>query len=143
MNKINLKGKALFFLDLMGGMYAGKTPEDEVVEHIAQLIDKGIHIKDYKLVEYPPFRGREQFDYLFFDWGGMSVGNSCLDSFSRYFLQDAEENPDKLYIVISDMTKDAVIDAQREFAGKELPKNVFLDMEAFIAYIEKYKTMYV
>ena len=134
--EIILKGRALFFIDCMGSL--GHTAEEEMQETLDSLknID-GISFEEVELTEAPPFKGDKYFDYLFFDYGGMSIGNSMLEHFSRYFMQDAVDNPSKLFCVISQFTKDAVVDAERQL-GKEKPQNVFYDIDEFIAHAKKF-----
>jgi hypothetical protein len=85
----------------------------------------GIEISKIKHTDIPPF-GRMKYDILLFDWGGASVGNSMMDNFCRRILNEAIENPSKLYIMVSRMTADAMRDATEELG--ELPANVFLDI---------------
>lgn len=131
-----LKGTALFFLDAIGS--GDQTPQEEMQSIIKELKSEGVKFTDTYLTESPPFRGEKSFDYLFFDWGGMSLGNSMLQHFARYLLKDAEDNPSKFYIMVSRMTADAVRDALCEMKGKEIPFNVFFTMKEFVDYANKY-----
>jgi hypothetical protein len=71
------------------------------------------------------------YDILFFDYGGMSIGNSLLESFSREFVNEAADNPNKYYVVVSTFTEYAVKDALESFNG-ETPHNVYLGIPDFV-----------
>ncbi|MCE5212129.1 MAG: hypothetical protein LLG40_11290 [Deltaproteobacteria bacterium] len=77
-------------------------------------------------------------DVFFFDWGGMSVGNSCLEHLCREIRKLADDRPNTYYVVVSEFTQFAMIDALLEF-GKEKPFNIFLDIDSFVEYFKKHK----
>jgi hypothetical protein len=78
-----------------------------------------------ELWERPPFD--ERFDILFFDWGGMSMGNSLMEHFCREILKLAEDNPGRVFIMTSTMTAAAMVDALEEL--KDRPNNIYLGLE--------------
>ncbi len=79
----------------------------------------------------------EGFDILFFDWGGMSLGNSLMEHFCRYILEHALNNPGKFYVMVSFFTKEAMEEAIVEF-GKDKPFNIFLSIEDLEIWLDKY-----
>ncbi len=80
----------------------------------------------------------EKFDVLFFDWGGMSLGNSCMEHFCRYIYKHAEEHSSRFYVMVSSFTAEAMKDAIKEF-GKDKPFNIFLNIEDFSIWLKKYE----
>jgi|SRR5665811_576331 len=112
----------IYICDFMG------DPEQEV-----QDLEKetGLEIK-YK--ENPNFE-KIHFDTLFFDWGGAMLGNSMLEHFCRRILKHAKEHPSRYYVMTSNFTTAAMVDAVREF-GEDNPANLFLSVKQFKQYIE-------
>ncbi|KKN82743.1 hypothetical protein LCGC14_0305670 [marine sediment metagenome] len=90
---------------------------------------KGITLKKVRTSDLPQVL-KENFDILFFDWGGMSMGNSCLQHFCRYIIKHAEDNPSRVYVMVSTMTSYAMADAL-DFMNDcgEKPCNVYLSIE--------------
>jgi len=74
------------------------------------------------------------FDVLFFDWGGMSIGNSFIEKYSRYILRHAKEHPSKFYVMTSRFTQNAMKDAIASF-GSEKPANILLEIKDLIPYL--------
>ncbi len=83
-----------------------------------------------------PEYDEKYFDVLLFDWGGMSIGNSLLEHFSRDIIKLAEDNPNRLFVVISDMTWYAFEDAKGE--GLKDIQNIVYGEEKAQEYIKKY-----
>jgi hypothetical protein len=83
----------------------------------------------------PPFfkdSGHEDFDVLFFDYGGIgTVGHSMFDHMSRALLEDAENHPSKVYIIVSTFTWDYMKEARKEFQDKL--HNVFVSTGGTLA----------
>jgi hypothetical protein len=73
---------------------------------------------------YPEHR---HYSILFFDYGGMSAGNSMLESLSKFLVRTAEEHPNRLYCMVSIMTTDAVRDAMDLLDLR--PANVYLELD--------------
>lgn len=78
----------------------------------------------------------EDFEVLFFDWGGMSLGNSLMEHFCSYIHKHAEEHPNRFYIMVSSFTSEAMKEAIEEF-GKEKPFNLFLCIKDFAFWVKK------
>ena len=112
------------------------TKEDEQADFEIQVKDpceeNKIYFKSMKYTDVPPFK--EDFDVLFFDWGGMSLGNSMMDHFCRYILEHAEDHPNRFYVMVSSFTKEAMADAV-ETLGKDKPFNVMLSVDELGAWL--------
>lgn len=80
----------------------------------------------------------EKFDVLFFDWGGMSLGNSLINNFCSYIYKHAENNPNRFYIMVSSFTKAAMEDAIIEFGDKK-PFNLFLSVDDFGEWLKEFE----
>lgn len=96
-----------------------------------------IHLKDIKCFDTPDCLYDESYDILFFDWGGMSLGNSMLEHFCRYIYKHAEDNPNKLFVMVSLFTKQAMTEAIEEF-GDNKPWNLFLSIEDLSFWLDKH-----
>jgi len=103
-----------------------------------QLADIGISRFNFLVHTNGPQILKDSFDILFFDWGGMSMGNSLLEHFCDYILKHAEENPSRIYIMNSTFTAYAMRDAKEEYGDefKEIP-NVFLNFVQATPYIKE------
>ena len=110
------------------------TQEQEFKECVeSPLEDRGILIDGLRLTLTDMYPRGEKYDYLFFDYGGMSLGNSLMESFCREIVRDADMYPNRTYIVVSTFTSYAMKDAKDDF-GKDLP-NVFLSISDFVSFI--------
>lgn len=123
----NLTGRIIYFGDIMGDL-----------EEEAEFIQKKLKNLDVKCLaieiqETPEFFD-EQFDVMFFDWGGMSVGNSLMDHFCREIIKMSENKPSTAFVMVSRFTKEAMEDAIRYFEIDEhnTPTNIFLTIEDFV-----------
>jgi len=112
--------KAIYFGDPGGDI---KEERDHIINRIESLTGVRIEIE---ATDIPPF-GR-QFDILFFDWGGLSLGNSMLEYFCREVIECAEDNPGRIFIMKSLFTKNAMDDALIEF-GDNRPGNIYLTIK--------------
>ena len=127
-----LPGKVIHFSDPMLSALVD-TQEQEFKECVeSPLEDRGILIDGLRLTLTDMYPRGEKYDYLFFDYGGMSLGNSLMESFCREIVRDADMYPNRTYIVVSTFTSYAMKDAQEDF-GKDLP-NVFLSISDFVAF---------
>lgn len=112
----------------------GSDRDLEIIK--ASLQKHGIKRLKIESTDVPPWH--ENYDILFFDWGGMSLGNSMLEHFCRYFLNEAREKPGRAFVMTSEFTKYAMEDAclvmGREVEGK--PSNVFLTIESAVPWIK-------
>ena len=89
----------------------------------------------YRMSELPQVL-EEAFDILFFDWGGMSLGNSLMEHFCRHILKHAEDHPNRFYVMVSSFTSEAMNDAIKEM-GDEKPFNVHLSVESLKDWLIK------
>lgn len=115
------------------------TSEDEKSDLKVQVLDPcdkaKISIKKMKCAELPQCL-EENFDILFFDWGGMSLGNSLMEHFCRHIYKQAQDNPSRFYIMVSTFTKYAMKEAIEEF-GEGKPFNIFLSIDDFESWLDK------
>jgi len=68
-----------------------------------------IEFEDLQVFDSPD-AFEQSYGILMFDWGGMSMGNSLLDHFTRRIYSLAEENPSKDFILLSRFTERAYED---------------------------------
>ena len=68
-----------------------------------------IEFEDLQVFDSPD-AFEQSYGILMFDWGGMSMGNSMLDHFTRRIYKLAEENPSKDFILLSRFTERAYED---------------------------------
>lgn len=82
------------------------------------------------------------FDVLFFDWGGATIGNSMMEHFCRGFINEAIECPSKLYVMTSTFTAQYMKDELEQELKLEHAKlpNIFLSIEDAMPYIKTYLT---
>jgi hypothetical protein len=127
-----LPGKVIHFSDPMLSALVD-TQEQEFKECVeSPLEDKGILIDGLRLNLTDMYPRNEMYDYLFFDYGGISMGNSLMESFCREIIRDADRYPNRTYIVVSTFTSYAMKDAKDEF-GTNL-QNVFLSINDFVSF---------
>jgi hypothetical protein len=90
-------------------------------------IDLKIKIKDI----LPKVLKDGKFDVLFFDWGGMSIGNDLLEHFCEDIVEHAHDHPQKEYVVTSHFTYLAMKDAATVAGANPLgrPVNLFMSLE--------------
>ena len=110
--------KCIYFADLMGDIQQEKRQILRELKH-----DYGIEL-EITATDRPPFE--RKFDVLFFDWGGMSMGNSMLHSFCEEIVKHAENHPSSLYIMTSSFTEEAMKDMIDDLPKEGKPANVFL-----------------
>lgn len=108
-------------------------PSDEEEEE-AKVIEKqtGLTV-EYK--EDPNFEDY-YFDVLFFDWGGMSMGNSLMERFCSRIIDHAEEHPSRFYVMASCFTSQAMDDAIYELGDKK-PANILLNIEELVSFLKQ------
>jgi len=116
--------KVIYFADPMGDL------DYEVRTIKRKLIQKGILFNKIKTMDTPPF-GETAYDILFFDWGGMMMGNSLMESFCREIIKAAKDYPSKMFIMVSTFTKQAMREALEEFSAEEKLFNIYLDIDKF------------
>lgn len=132
--------RVVYWADIMF-TFGIETIEQEWKELVCPEIEEfGIEFGDVKYTNDLPLTGEQRhipYDILFFDWGGMSMGNSMLDHFCKYILEDAVDHPSVFYVMVSSMTKFAMKDAIEEF-GPNIPANIFLSVPDFMKYYKKF-----
>ncbi|MGO9377051.1 MAG: hypothetical protein ACLP29_00705 [Dissulfurispiraceae bacterium] len=140
---IDFKGQVVMWADpwCVGSEFGGIQEEYESAGGVRDAHQNaGLFIKNIKFTDIPPLKGSDNelyYDLLLFDWGGMSIGNSMLESFVKYIAEEAQECPSKYYVMVSAFTSEAMEDALQEFGDKR-PQNIFLDFESFVAWLRKY-----
>jgi hypothetical protein len=120
-----------YFCDIAG------EPEEEARQIRQKLEDNGFKKIKIKVEKKPDCIEERNYDVLFFDWGGMSIGNSMLEHFCGRILTQAEERPNTYFVMTSLFTESAMFDAKESF-GKELA-NLFLNIDDFVAFLKKMK----
>ena len=127
--------KALYFHDYV-------DPDDLKLDIKIQITkpcdENDIHIKKLLTSDIPDFRERDDYEVLFFDWGGMSLGNSMMESFCFEILKLAEDRPNTFFVMVSRMTTEAMKEAQQDL-GKDSPFNVFLTIDDFGVWCRKWE----
>lgn len=111
----------------MKAIYWGDPGGDIIEEcnNITKILKKKNINMNVIPTELPPWD--EKFDILFFDWGGISIGNSMLEHFCDWIIKHAEDHPGNSYIMTSIMTSAAMNDAIKELPN--IPNNIYLDLE--------------
>jgi hypothetical protein len=127
--------KVVYFGDMM--LTGDVDSIDEEFEKTIQpeLLRNDLIFQNVTCVDYPPFG--ENYDILFFDWGGMSMGNDILGSFCREITQEAKNRPNTYYVMTSTFTKYAMEDAIDRLDDK--PFNIFLSISQFVEFYKTYE----
>jgi hypothetical protein len=136
---IKCKNAVVYWADPMLSPVS-ETLEDEYDLNVGRELkhDFNLEFENVKYVFEPPLLAWNVgifYEILFFDWGGMSIGNSLLESFCRNILEEAEENPSKLYVTCSMMTLRAMNEALTEM--KSRPANVLLTVTEFGEFFKR------
>lgn len=119
--------KVIYFADPID------PPADQVEAIIINpLIKKGIFFDKIECTDTPPFK--DIYDILFFDWGGMSIGNSLLEHFCKYIIDFAKDYPSRYYIMTSTFTEAAMKDAIDYLGSNIKIPNIFLTIDSFAEY---------
>jgi len=120
-----IKRNVYYFADLFWENTFGSQREefDQTVATIAAKY--GITFENVKCVDTPPFG--ESYSILFFDWGGMSLGNSLMEHFCKYIIKEAIDRPSVDYVMTSRLTKNAMEDAKSQIPN-DIP-NIYLSVE--------------
>lgn len=112
--------RVIYFGDVAGDL---EEERDYLKDYLKRTMNLEVEIE---IFDTPPFD--ERFDIMFFDWGGMSLGNSLLEHFCHEFIKCAKDNPGRVFIMTSSFTKAAMEDALAELPEK--PDNIYLTLEA-------------
>jgi len=116
--------------------------EDEASDLKHQVVspckEKGITFDTMEATDIPPlfYEQARDFDVLFFDWGGMSMGNTMMEHFCGNIIEHAENHPSKYYIMVSTFTEDAMREAIAHY-GDDRPFNVFLNIDEFAEHLNQ------
>lgn len=113
-----------YLADPMGAI--GLSPEEEMIVHQNRLKVFGteINIKEYPIDQLGKEFEEVKFDILFFDWGGMALGNSIMEHYIRRILKAAEVKQSTLFILVSSFTH-AYMEQELNSQGiEELPFNI-------------------
>lgn len=125
--------KVVYFADPMLST-ASNSIEHEFDTFVRnELKEKGLDFVFVHCTDIPPF-SKMNYDILFFDYGGMSVGNSLTHSFCKQVIKEAENYPNRMYVMVSTMTEYAMQDAMDEFGDRY---NIFLSIDKFIKYFKQ------
>ena len=108
--------------------------EDVIVKELAfeDLAFHKIHCTDE-----PPF-GKMVYDVLFFDYGGMIGCDGLMHSFCREIIKEAQDYPNRYYVVVSTFSQYAMKDALKEFSGC-LKSNIYLSIQDFARAFKRYE----
>ena len=136
-----IKEQALYFHDFMSNEKESKKELDNI---IAEFKENGIEFEnEIPDTDVPPMRGsgkERNYDILFFDWGGASVGcQGLFDSFCRKILEESLDCPSKVYVMCSLFTARAMKEAKTEFErdNGSVPPNVFLTIKEASEFLTK------
>ena len=134
--KVIKNKKVVYFADCM---FSGAIDniEDEWKLEVAKTLEKnGLIFENVKCTEKPPFG--ESYNILFFDWGGMSLGNDLLGSFCRAITREAVDRPNTYYVMTSSFTERAMEDVLETLHDVDKSFNIFLNIAKFAEF---YKTI--
>lgn len=120
--------KVIYFADPMLSTLH-KTMEEEFQKGVFEPCEAmGIRFNNCECIDTNPFYpDHKHYSILFFDYGGMSAGNSMLESLAKLLVKTAEEHPNRLYCMASIMTTHAVRDAMELLDLR--PANVYLELD--------------
>lgn len=116
--------KVIFFCDMMGDI-----EEDLKYQVEYPLLSEGIEFDKIETTTTPPFDS--YFDVLFFDWGGMSLGNSMLEHFCKHIMKMAHEQPSRYFVMVSTFTSAAMKEALDYMDSDEKLPNIYLTVKDF------------
>lgn len=127
--------KIIYFADIMGDI------KEEAQEIEKRLRKDGINnFKTIEIHDEPQFLENRRFDVLFFDWGGMSIGNSMLEHFCDEIIKHAEEHPSRIYVMNSTFTAYAMKDAIGSRPELKNIKNIFLSYANALPYLKSFNS---
>lgn len=112
--------------------------EDEDVIHlIKSLNNRDIEYKDIEVIEGKPDFSKH-CDLLVLDWGGMGcIGNNLFGCFVRELLEEAENRPNQIFLIFSELTEWALYDIGKTI--DDIPNNVFTDVSKLSEYFKELK----
>ena len=125
-----IKAKTYYFCDAAWSYHFDSIEEEFETVVARKCREADIEFRKVTCVDLPPFD--ESYSILFFDWGGMMMGNDLLGSFCREILRQSEDRPNTDYVMTSSFTQQAMEDAKETF-GKDTP-NIFLSVDDWIRH---------
>jgi len=123
--------KVIYFADPLENL---KEEAERVI--VRPLLKERILFDKIRCMDTPPFE--KVYDILFFDWGGMSFGNTLMEHFCSEIIKQAQDYPNRLFVMVSNMTRYAMEDAIKTFGEDVKVHNIFLDIESFAEYYKKF-----
>lgn len=132
-----LRANILYISDpmLSFGVESQEQEFQEIVENT--FWEREILIDGFNLKLSSAYPIHKNYDILFYDWGGMSLGNSLMESTCRQIVRDSVENPNKYYVICSTFTSYAMEDAMENLNCSS--SNIFTSINSFINYLEESK----
>lgn len=121
--------KAIFFHDPSDLL----TGESELDWLEYKLGEHNIEIPNLEETTLPPWD--DNYDILFFDYGGMSLGNNLLEMFCNDVVEEAREHPNRIYIMVSDYTTAAMHEFEKDM-GDGFPANIFMSIKHALPYLK-------
>lgn len=119
--------KLVFFHDWL-------SPHDEELDNLVlglQALGYNVDRGDIKRFNSPP-PVDENFDILFFDYGGVGFESAVITSDWLWSMADLYPNRD--FVMVSDFTREAISDIEKRYY--KLP-NIFYDIDTWYAYFEE------
>ena len=129
-----IRAKAVYFADDLWEFHYDSI-EEEFKESIQIPSNReGVSFENVQCTSLPPFG--ETYSILFFDWGGMSIGNSCMESFCRQIIREAKDRPSTDYVMTSTMTRDAMKDMLDDFPEAKEYANIYLNLDDYLVSLK-------
>jgi len=129
-----IEDRVMYFCDPSGIV----EPEIDFLVNVQNVCRKSeIEFINIHYTDEPEFRDTLNYSVLFFDWGGMSFGNSMLQHFIYEIIEVAKENPSKLYVMSSQFTSYATKEILETLKEEEIPTNLFVDVQEFCNFLHK------
>lgn len=122
--------KAIFFHD--PSYFATGEEELEVLKD--KLGEHNIEIPNLEETTDPPWD--KKYDILFFDYGGISIGNNLLQLMCNDIIKIAKEHPSRLYIMVSDYTTAAMYEFEQSMKD-DFPANIFMSIYHALPYLKR------
>lgn len=98
--------KTAFWADLMGA--CGMTPEEEMKQQ-KEWAEEELGVKLDIHMPMNISQIEEGTELVFFDYGGMMLGNSLMEDNSRHLVRWAEDHPSALVVIVSTFTYDRAV----------------------------------
>lgn len=124
--------KAVYFCDWNYSTLS-ESPEHEFKNYVRDDLEKNNITYDNIQCSDDPDMFDKKFDLFLFDYGGVGFGNSLLQSNCKRVVEHAREHPNRIYIMVSQFTREAMKDLLYDLEQRKelLPANVFLSPEDY------------